>query len=71
MILSQINIRSLSGNLDDLALNYYLIESRMTYKYMKDFHSDEAKKIAEVEQTAQKNIKDSEQKENDLKKKKL
>ena len=39
--------------------------------YMKDYHSDEAKKIAEVEQTAQKNIKDSEQKENDLKKKKL
>ena len=62
--------KELSGNLDDLALNYYLIESRMTYKYMKDFHSDEAKKIAEVEQTAQKNIKDSEQKENDLKKEK-
>ena len=62
--------KELSGKLDDLALNYYLIESRMTYKYMKDFHSDEAKKIAEVEQTAQKNIKDSEQKENDLKKEK-
>ena len=62
--------KELSGKIDDLALNYYLIESRMTYKYMKDFHSDEAKKIAEVEQTAQKNIKDSEQKENDLKKEK-
>lgn len=62
--------KQLSGKLDDLALNYYLIESRMTYKYMKDCHSDEAKKIAEVEQTAQKNIKDSEQKENDLKKEK-
>lgn len=37
---------------------------------MKDYHSDEAKKIAEVKQTAQKNIKDSEQKENDLKKEK-
>ena len=62
--------KNLSSKIDDLALNYYLIESRMTYKYMKDFHSDEAKKIAEVEQTAQKNIKDSEQKENDLKKEK-